>query len=384
MKIGLVIDCFDPERGGAEQVAWQQAQGLVKRGYEVHVVAGRIAAVAEQLPVVPHAIGMRATRVRRAKAAEQVLRSLHLDVVHDYGMGWYGDVLQSEDGSRIAQWEQKLKLLPPWARPVKRVLIRLLPRYSDFRRLMARQFGDPRRVVMAVSKMCAADYQRYNHVPAEQIRLVYHGVDNERFSHHHRARYRNAIREQWSVRADEVLFLFVGHDFQRKGLATAIRAIGRLAVEGHSARLLVVGGGSRRSLVRLARRCDPVGAVTFTGTVAEVAPYYAAADVHVLPTFYDPCSLSVLEAAASGLPNITTQFNGAGEVLTDGVDGYVVPDAADDRQLATRMRMLIDPGLRRRMGDAARRLALEYSLDRNCEQVIAIYHELAGRKRCAA
>ncbi len=100
MKIGLVIDCFDPKRGGAERVAWQHAQGLIKRGYEVHVIAGRIAPVAEQLPVVPHAIGMPATRVRRAKVAEQVLRALRLDMVHDYGLGWYGDVLRPSVSTR--------------------------------------------------------------------------------------------------------------------------------------------------------------------------------------------------------------------------------------------------------------------------------------------
>ena len=64
-------------------------------------------------------------------------------MIHDIGMGWHSHVLQSEDGSRLAQWEQKLLLLPSWQRPWKRAMLRVLPRYRDFRRLMARQFGDP-------------------------------------------------------------------------------------------------------------------------------------------------------------------------------------------------------------------------------------------------
>jgi len=78
-------------------------------------------------------------------------------------------------------------------------MLHLLPRYRDFRRLMARQFGDPGRIVIAVSKMCARDYQRYHGVPPERIRLVYHGTDNERFSPSHRETWRQAIRERHAV-----------------------------------------------------------------------------------------------------------------------------------------------------------------------------------------
>ena len=384
VKIGLAIDRFDPRRGGAEQVVYQHAQGLLARGHEVHVVAEVISSAGAQLPIVPHPIGIHRSRTGRAEAVGRAFRSIDLDLTHDYGVGWHGDVLQSEDGSRIAQWRQKLKTLPLWARPLKRGMIEVMPRYREFRKLMARQFGDPKRVVLAVSKMCAADYQRYNRVPSRQIRLVYHGTDNRRFSPEHRQRYRQPVRSQWKVQEDEVLFLFVGHDFYRKGLATAIRALGHMIAEGLPARLMVIGGKRHRRFSRLAQQLGAAEAVSFVGTITDPVPFYAAADVHVLPTFYDPCSLSVSEAAASGLPNITTRFNGAGELLTEGVDGYVLADAADDHALADRMRRLMDHALRQRMSAAARQLALEYSLDRNCEQIIEIYQEIAGRRRIAA
>ena len=133
-------------------------------------------------------------------------------------------------------------------------MLRVLPRYRDFRRLMARQFGDPQRIVIAVSQMCARDYQRYHDVPAERIRLVYHGTDNERFSPAHRDRWREEIRDRLGVCEDEVLLLFVGHDYQRKGLPTAVRAANRLAAEGAPVRLVVVGGKKRRPQARPGRR----------------------------------------------------------------------------------------------------------------------------------
>jgi UDP-glucose:(heptosyl)LPS alpha-1,3-glucosyltransferase len=382
VRIGLVIDCFDPRLGGAQGWTFQYAQRLLTRGHEVHVVTQEVGG-GQRLPVVAHCLGRIHSQVGRAMAAEETLRSLDLDVIHDIGMGWYCNLLQSEDGSRLAMWEQRLKLLPPWLRPLKRRMIRVLPRYHDFRALMARQFGDPQRLILAVSKMCAGHYQQYHGVAAERIRIVYHGTDNQRFSPAHRESYREPIRAQLAIGADEVVFIFVGHDYRRKGLATAIRALARLGADGAQARLLVVGGNHRGQWFRFLQQ-HQAARVTFTGPVADPVPYYAAADAFVLPTFYDPCSLSVSEAAACGLPSVTSRFNGAAELLSEGVEGFVLADPADDSELCNRLGSLMDPALRLRMGAAARRLALRYTLERNCDELMAIYDELAPARRAAA
>ena len=210
---------------------------------------------------------------------------------------------------------------------------------------------------------------------------MYHGTDNVRFSPEHRNRWREQVRDRLGVCEDEVMLLFVGHDYQRKGLSTAVRAANRLADEGAPVRLVVVGGKKRRPLPAV----DPTnGVVINVGAIDDPVPYYAAADVFVLPTFYDPCSLSVSEAAASGLPSVTTRFNGAAELLTEGVDGSVISDPADDVELAGVLRPLLDAGVRQRMGEAARKLALRHTLDRNCDQIVSIYQHIAGRKLRAA
>ena len=388
MRIALVIDHLDPRRGGAEQWTFQHAERLLARGHEVHVVAQGVDGPAARLPIVPHPLGPIRSVLQRAAAAEAALRRLNVDMIHDVGSGWHSHVLQSEDGSRLAQWEQKLLLLPSWQRPWKRAMLRVLPRYRDFRRLMARQFGDPRRIVIAVSQMCARDYLRYHNVPEERIRLVYHGTDNQRFSPVHRQRWREEVRDRLGVCEDEVLLLFVGHDYQRKGLATAVRAANRLSAEGAPVRLVVVGGRKKRPMPGTARRLvaadAATGVVLNVGAIDDPVPYYAAADVFVLPTFYDPCSLSVSEAAASGLPSVTSRFNGAAELLTEGVDGSVISDPADDAELAAAIRPLLEPRVRERMGEAARKLALQHTLDSNCDQIVSIYQQVAGQKLRAA
>ena len=383
MDIGLVIDYFDPHRGGAEHWTYQFAGCLKAGGHTVHIITQAAGAAALGLGVHVHPLGRMASRLRRAEAAEAMLGSLHLDIVHDMGMGWSGHLLQSEDGSRLAQWERKLWLLPPYMRPIKRCLIRWLPRYREFRQLMARQFGDPWRIIIAVSRMCAADYQRYHQVSPHRIRLVYHGTDIHRFSPEHRHQWREPVRSALGIAEKEVAYLFVGHDYLRKGLATAIRATGRLVREGFPVRLVIVGGNQAGRYQRLARRCGAGEAVLFVGRVEDPVPYYAAADAFVLPTFYDPCSLSVTEAAACGLPTITTRLNGASELLSDGIDGYVIQNPADDAALADRMVRLLDQRVREQMGQAARLLALEYPLERNYDEIQAVYREIRVKSKAA-
>ena len=123
MRIGLALDHFDPRRGGVEHWTYQLADRLLQLGHEVHVVAGGFkphtgcSNESDQRPkVIEHRLAANQSRVARAAAAEQILRRLELDVVHDMGIGWFCDVFQPHGGSRLASFEQNLLLLPRWLR----------------------------------------------------------------------------------------------------------------------------------------------------------------------------------------------------------------------------------------------------------------------------
>ncbi len=76
--------------------------------------------------------------------------------------------------------------------------------------------------------------------------------------------------------------------------------------------------------------------------------------------------------------------DGAAELLSDGVEGLVIDDPADAECLAARMELLLGASLRERMGEAARRLAAEHTMERNCEEIIAVYNQLAQARGRAA
>jgi UDP-glucose:(heptosyl)LPS alpha-1,3-glucosyltransferase len=383
LRIGLVIQRFDPRLGGAEQWTWQFAGQLLKLGHEVHSVAERFGDEVSKLGIVCHLVPRATSRSGFAEAAAGLLRDLRLDVVHDMGAGHACHVFQPHGGSRTASFEQNLLLLPSWLRPLKRRLARLLSRYREFDRLAAKQYARDGRLVIALSRMVAADMQRFHGVPPDQMRIVYNGVDLQRFSPAYRDQYRNAVRARLGV-ADKLLLLIVAHNFELKGVPTLLRATARLAAEGRAVHLAVAGGKRTARYERMARSLGAASAVTFLGGVSDPAPYYAAADVYVQPTFYDPCSLVVLEALASGLPVVTSRFNGAGELLTEGVQGSLLDDPADDAELVAKLLPYFDSAERDRQGTAARRLAENHSLERNCRELIRVYSEIAARKKQAA
>jgi UDP-glucose:(heptosyl)LPS alpha-1,3-glucosyltransferase len=378
MRIGLVIPSFDPRRGGAEQWTWQFALLLAKQGHEVHVLATSFGPQVADAPLIRHLLTAGRSRAQFAAAAEQAARRLPLNVVHDMGAGWHCDVFQPHGGSRQAAIEQNLLMSPPWSRPWKRLGMRFLPRYRAFRRLARRQYTADGRLFIALSRMVARDFMRLHDVPRERIRVVYNGVDLDRFSPELHQRHRSQVRKKLGIR-DEVLVLIVAHNFALKGVPTLLASVGELVRQGQPLRLVVAGGKRLEPYQRLADQLGAGLATRFVGSVEDASPYYAAADVYVQPTFYDPCSLVVLEALASGLPVITTRFNGAGELMTPGVEGYVMDDPANAAELGSLLRELMEPRKRVEMSQAARSLAMRHSLERNCAEILAVYGEQMGK-----
>ncbi len=123
--------------------------------------------------------------------------------------------------------------------------------------------------------------------------------------------------------------------------------------------------------------------VHFLGFRPDIRPCFHASDFFASPTYYDPCSLVVFEALACGLPVITTACNGAGEAITQGEEGFVIPrpDALD--HLADALDRLTDEPTRRRMSAQATRLGQEQSMDRHVARLIAVLEQVAEARQAA-
>ena len=215
-------------RGGREQWTWWFTQRLLELGHDVHVVARSCSANALRLPIAYHPVQCDPSPIAFAGAVRAVLEPLALDIVHDMGMGWYCDVFHPHGGSMAASAERKLLFLPAWLRGLKRFANRMLPRHRTFQTLMQRQYADHGQIMLALSRASAADFERFHGVARSRIRVVYNGVDVERFSPRHCRPLRAAARGRLGLPADAVTALIVAHNFRLKGVATLLRAMRRL------------------------------------------------------------------------------------------------------------------------------------------------------------
>lgn len=380
MRIAIVLETWDPAGGGLEQWAAQVVVRLRQRGHDVRVVAFRAApgtaADVERLTLLPWRPG----RIERGAAVATALAGLETDVVHDLGVGWRYDLIQPQMGSRVAGRARELRTRSPWVRWTRRFGPASRAWRREAQALEARQYRAGDGLVLAVSRAVADDLVSRHAIAPERVRLVPNGVDVERYSPALPTAEREALRSRLGVGPQVPLVLFAARNPRLKGLPALIGAAARLRRRGHDLRIVTIGHPPDRSIRREIERHRAQDRIHCAGPVPDPLPWYRAADAFALPTWYDACSLTVLEACACGLPVVTTRWNGAAELLTDGRDGYVVDGPEDADALAGAIERAIAPRSRERVGAAARALALRNTLDTNVEAIERAYIEAIERR----
>jgi glycosyltransferase involved in cell wall biosynthesis len=226
-------------------------------------------------------------------------------------------------------------------------------------------------ILAAVSSGAARELERF--YPTARVLVTPNGVDTARFRPD--GDERNELRRAEGVGADEVIALFVGGDWDHKGLSVAIAALARF--KGPSPRLWVVGRGDKERFRAYARRCGVAERLSFFGVRSDIERFYQAADVLVLPSRYEAFPLVTLEAAACGIPVIATAVNGVDELVGDQEAGLVAEGTPEAFAYAL-AQITSDREARTRMGQAARRRACTYSWARSVATVVEIYRELSG------
>ena len=386
MKLAFLIDHLDPARGGAETYVAGLATECSTRSHEVHVVTRNAANAARTMGAELHLVDTSAATawgrtLSFDRAAAKVVHSIGADVVLGVGKTTSQDVFQPHGGTYRGTLRQNCALVTgAFARPIRRARSALSIKEHVYLDIERRQYDAPDVEFVALSRMVKADMINFYNVDEERIHLAYNGVDTERFSPEGMASLREKTRADLGISQDEIVLLIVAHNFKLKGVATLIRATAFLRGE-LPVRTVIVGGGRISRYRRLALSLGTSQGVHFAGPADMVDPFYAAADIYCQPTWYDPCSLVVLEAIACGLPVITTQFNGAGELLTQGREGYVMEDPADHEELAQCVRKLADKAVREWAGKAARELALQHTLERNFQEMIEVFRIAAEKGR---
>jgi UDP-glucose:(heptosyl)LPS alpha-1,3-glucosyltransferase len=231
------------------------------------------------------------------------------------------------------------------------------------------------RAVIAVSSRVATDLEQHYGVPGARITVIPNGVDVAQFD---RTRYpdaRSRLRAELGLGPDVPLALIVGAA-ARKGLETAIRAVARASAVLH---LVVVGSGDARAAQRWARAAGLGDRLHWLGPRADVPVLYAAADLFLLPTRYEPYGMVVTEAMASGLPVVVSAVAGAADHIVPGENGWVVREPDDVDAFAAAIRsILADPAAAAEAGRRARAVTLDLGWVRIAERTEEVYRRAAA------
>ena len=381
------MENFSRHAGGAESYAVSLAAFLIENGWEVHFFGKAWdgepgAAVFHEITIPGYLpawlkIGLFALKHKRA------VRNLDFDVIMGFGNTVYMTVYQSHGGvhwlsTKRKVYSEKSRI----KRAVKRLMIIVSLKQWTRAWIESAPFRiNPRPKIVAISQMIKKDMVSFFKVRPPEIQVVYNGVDTSRYHPDLRYTLRGPLRNDLGIKEGETVFLFISYDLKKKGIEPFIDAAFELKKSGNgNFKIIIAGGMPYGSLARQIKNFNLEDTVIFTGPVSSTAEYYANSDVFVLPTYYDACSLVVIEAAACGLPSITTITNGAAGIITDGKDGFIISHPPEASDLSEKMRLLMDARRYQEMSREAGRTGQRYSAPKNHQEMMRICDDAAALK----
>jgi UDP-glucose:(heptosyl)LPS alpha-1,3-glucosyltransferase len=361
LKIGFVRRGFSAT-GGAEAYLKRLARGVLDGGHEALLFT-------TEDWLTEHWPGREIVRMRGksplhfADELEALRPGAGCDVVMSLERVWSCDVYRAGDGVHRAWLDRRAKI-GGWRRRVAHALNR---KHLATLRLEQALFGrrSAERVI-ANSHLVQTEITQIYGYPLEHIDVVHNGVPVALFRADEAQRA--TTRASLGLADDHVAVLFVGSGWERKGLRFAIQAVD--ACRDGKLHLLVAGKGPEAQFQS--------AAVHFLGAISDLAPIYAAADIFLLPTIYDPFSNASLEALAAGLPVITTRGNGFAEIMRDGIDGSVIINPDDIGALCAAIRYWSDAARRDETRSMRVELASRYDMTANVTRTLAILLQAAS------
>ena len=383
MKIALIIERFEPSRGGREHSTAQMAAELARRGHEVSIICQT--ACWEQEGVEICQVGRKGwRRVRRlgnfvADVQKEIKRE-NWDVVHSTLPLPGANVYQPRGGTIPGQMASRGRRLSTMGRLSQRLGGPSRATRRAMQRMEQQLAENPKVLWLAISELVAKEFEQYYPIKTN-VRIIYNGVDVPEIEPGQRNEWRKQTREELGGGADDLVLLSVANNFALKGVGETIRGFGKWQSKGSAnrAKLVIVGRGAAKKYQRLAKREGLEGRVFFAGASEQVWRWYAAADACVLLSWYDPCSRVILEALSWGIACITTAYNGAGEVLGDG--GIVVSSPDDSRAVVNAMEQVGDRQRRAKMAQACLERAGQVSMQRHVDQLLEAYGEVLRTTR---
>jgi UDP-glucose:(heptosyl)LPS alpha-1,3-glucosyltransferase len=373
MKIAVVIPEFGLI-GGAEGFAFEITTRLARQSdFEIHLLAHRLQSPVHD-PITFHKIPPiffpRFFRpIGFALSVRKHLRRIKPAVVHSHER-----ILESDLFT--------LHGIPhkTWIKEARRKKLSLFDRSTAWvEKKGFHSAGEP--ILLAVSSLVKEETLRAYGLPESRVRIVHPGISAERFGIANREGWRAEIRRMHGLGEKDVVALFVGMNFEMKRLDWVLRSVAHLREKGMTVlKVMVVGKGDVGKYKGMSRDLGIEEQVMFAGVSSKVEKYYFASDMFLMPSRFDTFGMVVLEAMAAGLPVVITRRVGAKDVVTDGLNGFVLNQNGTISDLADRIALLFREETRRTMGERARQVALCFTWEKTTREIAELYRQKAQNK----
>lgn len=381
MKIAIIRKKYT-YHGGAEGFSGRFIDLLAAEGHEIHIFAIQWQAEKvngnvhfHKVPAITFISFLRDLTFAISSYILLRRQRKYFDIIQTHDKTLYQDIYRAGDGCHIEWLQQR------WKRTGLTGKISIICNPYHWLILWLERAimrGNRFRVIIAISNMVKNNIIQHHGVAPDKIEVLYNGVDLDRFNPENRGEYRRAIRERYGMTEKDFVILFVGSGFERKGVKYLLQAVE--SVPGPVA-VMIVGKG-KKPIFSPHDKGWPFQRkqkIVFCGPQKDIEQFYAAADIFVFPTMYEPFGNVHLEALASGLPVITTKNSGAAEIIADGEQGFVIDRPEDVASLSEKVKYFLQHRDRgESMSHNARKLAEKFSHDRHIGKVLELYERIVA------
>lgn len=351
--------------GGITSYLFTLSKGLVRKGHTVH-----LASAGGNRQDAFHQAGVRTVFVdfrTKSELSPKIYFSLsrlktyvrdhHIDVVHSH--------------TRVTQVAGRLLKMFSGVAYVSTCHGFFRPHW--FRKRLG-AWGDR---VIAISPQVQDHLMKDFSVAEDRIALVESGIDLEMFQPADEA-VKKSIRAKLGY-GEEILIGIIARFSDVKGQDLLVIAMKDVIRACPQARLLLIGSGKQEELLRgLTKELGLQAHVRFHPVVAQTAEMLSALDIVVSPSRNEGLGLSIMEAQAMALPVVGTRVGGIPSLIKDGETGLLIEPEAPPAIAASVVRLCRDPGLRLRLGQSARRFAVDRcSSDGMVDKTVACYRSVA-------
>jgi glycosyltransferase involved in cell wall biosynthesis len=394
------IEIGKEEAGGQNVYVRQVGEALAQRGWQVDMFTRKVSA--EQDTIVQHSPNCRTIRLQAGSLdfvprdnlfgylpefvenflAFQTENSITYPLVHtNYWLSsWVGMQLKKIQGSKQVHTYHSLGA-------VKYNTINSIPLIASTRLAVEKEVLETAERIVATSPQ-EKEHMRSLVSTKGNVDIIPCGTDIKQFG----CIDRQAARVQLGLDTEDKVVFYVGRFDPRKGIETLVRAVGQSQFRGHKNLKLIIGGGSRpghsdgierERIEKIVAELGMSDFTTFTGRLSqEILPsYYAAADVCVVPSHYEPFGLVAIEAMASYTPVVASDVGGLQFTVVPEETGLLAPPQDVDAFAIAIDRIISSQQWRDQLGQGARtRVETKFSWDGVASQLSELYTQLLHPK----